>query len=157
IDVLYRGLGGATARFSVIWWLRTEDGTWSAARTTSADKDITGDGEERLTASVSLSEIGLSTQFTHFVPQWNNWQILDGDQATADAEIFIYTPRGVAMAGTTEIEDGAITTDKIFANAITADKSAVSAGEAGHIAADAITTDKPIGRATGRAGRSPVA
>lgn len=142
IDVLYRGLGGATARFSVIWWLRTEGGTWSAARTTSADKDITGDGEERLTASVSLSEIGLSTQFTHFVPQWNLWQVRDGDQATADAEIFIYTPRVVAMAGTTEIEDGAITTDKIFANAITADKIAVGAVEAGHIAADAITTDK---------------
>ena len=46
------------------------------------------------------------------------------------------------MVGSTLIEDGAITTDKILANAITAGKIAALAIEADHISANAITADK---------------
>ena len=46
------------------------------------------------------------------------------------------------QAGATLIEDGAITTDKILANAITAGKIAALAIEADHISANAITADK---------------
>ncbi|MDN6529818.1 MAG: hypothetical protein L0K67_12205, partial [Brevibacterium sp.] len=49
---------------------------------------------------------------------------------------------GRPQAGSTLIEDGAITTDKILANAITAGKIAALAIEADHIAANAITADK---------------
>ena len=45
-------------------------------------------------------------------------------------------------AGATLIQDGAITTDKILANAITAGKIAALAIEADHISANAITADK---------------
>lgn len=45
-------------------------------------------------------------------------------------------------SGATLIEDGAITTDKILANAITAGKIAALAVEADHISANAITSDK---------------
>lgn len=44
--------------------------------------------------------------------------------------------------GATLIEDGAITTDKILANAITAGKIAAGAIEAGHISANAVAADK---------------
>ena len=49
---------------------------------------------------------------------------------------------GARLTGSTLIEDGAITTDKILANAITAGKIAALAIEADHISANAITADK---------------
>lgn len=54
----------------------------------------------------------------------------------------VESPELRPMSGATLIEDGAITTDKILANAITAGKIAALAIEADHISANAITADK---------------
>ena len=57
----------------------------------------------------------------------------------------VFSARISPMAGATVIENGAVTTDKVAANAITAGKIAAGAIEADKIAADAITVGKVSG------------
>ncbi|MGO2819019.1 MAG: hypothetical protein ACTIA4_13165 [Brevibacterium aurantiacum] len=68
--------------------------------------------------------------------------VITAENSTSVDVTTTFTARVRAQSGATLIEDGAITTDKILANAITAGKIAALAIEADHISANAITADK---------------
>lgn len=138
VDMISRGLNTALLQFTVDWFFRSTDGTWFT-HTDFGVGSITGDNAESILSSVRVDQ--LPSEVTHFIPRWRTG-ISNGGDADVGAQLFVYRPRVVAMVGTTLIEDGAVTTDKIFANAITADKIDVGAVQATHIASDAITTDK---------------
>lgn len=129
-------LGPAMLIFIALWNIRYTDGTWDWVQTTSVE---VGDGAD-VQVLGQLDLTAQASEVTHYIPV----VYLAPFTGTLNdaAEVFVARPRTVAMVGTTVIEDGAVTTDKIFANAITADKIDVGAVQATHIASDAITTDK---------------
>ena len=128
----------------VAWFLSAFVGRYSGATTDLRLRAAFYDTDKTyLTSRVAATGIGaLSGMVTTpdgavFMSIW-----LEANPAVEAGWLSIRDVHGRRQSGATLIEDGAITTDKILANAITAGKIAALAIEADHISANAITADK---------------
>lgn len=136
LEAIGTGMGGGYVGFSIRWLYRTLEGLWYSYEP-GGEPQWVDDGQTP-TLEFQLRLADLPEEVTHVIPCWIADEFSVG--LPAGAQVFLSTPRVVAAVGATLIEDGAITTDKIAANAITSGKIEAGAIDTEHLQANSIRT-----------------